>query len=158
MPVEIERKFLVDRTLWSSIKKPEPDHLRQGYLVNQPGKTIRVRVTDSDAFITIKGSSKGALRSEYEYEIPKKDAEELLDQFSESVVEKKRFRIHYQHHTWEVDEFLGKNKGLLLAEIELTSEEEKFERPDWVTREVTNDQRYYNAHLAQTPYEVWDTQ
>lgn len=155
MPEEIERKYLVDHKKWQSISKPAGHHYRQGYITVDPDKTIRVRITDAKCFITIKGASKGATRSEYEYEIPTKDAQELLDKFSVAEIQKTRYKIIYKNKLWEVDEFSGNNKGLVLAEIELKEENESFEIPEWITEEVTQDQRYYNVNLAQNPYQIW---
>ncbi|MBK0404190.1 CYTH domain-containing protein [Adhaeribacter sp. BT258] len=155
MPVEIERKFLVDKTLWQKLEKPEANFFRQGYLHTDPEKTIRVRVTNTSGYITIKGATTGASRLEYEYEIPKTEATELLDQFAETSLIKNRYILIFEGKTWEVDEFLAENEGLLVAEIELESEDEKFEKPDWVTEEVTGQKKYYNAQLAVNPYKNW---
>src|SRR5690606_28754173 len=123
---------LVDKTLWQKLEKPEANFFRQGYLHADAEKTIRVRVTSSSGFITIKGPTSGASRLEYEYEIPKTEAEELLDQFAETGLIKNRYIFIFQGKTWEVDEFLGENKGLLVAEIELETEDENFKKPDWI--------------------------
>jgi CYTH domain-containing protein len=155
MPFEIERKFLVNKTLWETLEKPEANFFRQGYLHADPQKTIRVRVTDAAGFITIKGATTGASRLEYEYEIPRNEAIELLDQFAETSLTKYRYFIPYQGKTWEVDAFLAENEGLLVAEIELDSENEKFEKPEWLGEEVTGQQKYYNAQLAVNPYKNW---
>jgi len=155
MPIEIERKFLVNHELWGNMVKPQGNHYRQGYLVAEPGKTIRVRVTDRCGYITIKGASVGATRSEFEYEIPKEEAQELLDLFSVSELSKIRYNIEFEGKLWEVDVFLGENSGLLMAEIELVSEAESFELPRWIENEVTGDKRYYNSYLSKNPFSKW---
>ncbi|WP_121809826.1 CYTH domain-containing protein [Mucilaginibacter kameinonensis] len=155
MAIEIERKFLVDHEKWQQVAKPEPMHFRQGYIFSDEKKTIRIRVTDAEGYITIKGSSAGFSRSEFEYIIPAADGVQLLDNFAVSELEKYRFNINYAGKLWEVDEFLGDNQGLLMAEIELDSEDEKFELPPWVTIEVTGDKRYYNSFLSVNPFKNW---
>jgi len=155
MAVEIERKFLVDHEKWQQLAKPDAMHFRQGYIFSDEKKTIRVRVTDTEAFITIKGITSGFSRSEFEYTIPTTDGIQLLDNFAVSELEKYRYNINYEGKLWEVDEFLGDNEGLLMAEIELNSEDEKFELPLWVTTEVTGDKRYYNSFLSVNPFKSW---
>lgn len=155
MAIEIERKFLVNKEKWNALEKTDKFFLRQGYILNDPDKTIRVRITDASAFLTIKGRSVGATRPEFEYEIPKEDAVKLLDQFSVSGIEKYRYEIPYKGKLWEVDEFHGDNLGLVVAEIELQSEDEKFELPEWVEKEVTEDVRYYNSNLSVRPFSQW---
>ncbi|MFD2284569.1 CYTH domain-containing protein [Pedobacter petrophilus] len=155
MGKEIERKFLLNREKWEQLDKPAGKHLRQGYISNDPNKTIRVRIAETQAWLTIKGITIGASRLEYEYEIPLEEAAELLDNFCESELEKIRYEIEYQGKTWEVDVFSGDNEGLIVAEIELLSEEEQFERPVWVNAEVTTDKRYYNANLITYPFKAW---
>jgi adenylate cyclase len=157
MGVEIERKFLVDHEKWEKVIKPKGTHYRQGYLLNEDFKTIRVRVTDSQGYITIKGSSTGISRKEYEYKIPMEDGIELLDGFAKSEVEKIRYRINFADKLWEVDEFLGDNEGLILAEIELQQETEKFKKPEWIAREVSDDDRYYNSYLSLHPFKEWNS-
>lgn len=155
MGQEIERKYLVDIEQWKKIAKPKGENYRQGYLLTDSGKTIRVRVTPDKAFLTIKGITHYATRSEFEYEIPVKDANELLEQFSVSELTKIRYKIIYQDKLWEIDEFLGENSGLIIAEIELIAEDEKFQEPVWVSKEVTGDAKYYNANLAKSPFNTW---
>jgi CYTH domain-containing protein len=155
MGVEIEHKYLLNLDKWKAFDKPVPKYLRQGYMVKEPSKTIRVRIADKQAFVTIKGKSTGASRSEFEYEIPLADAEDLLNNFCDSVITKKRFEIRYLGKLWEVDEFLGDNKGLFVAEIELKSEAETYELPDWVDKNVTDDKRYFNSNLLVNPYSTW---
>lgn len=155
MAKEIERKFLVDRKAWNSVEKPVGVHFNQGYLCIEPGRTVRVRLTDSNAFITIKGMSKGATRDEFEYEIPMDDAYQMIRDLVIGNLNKIRYKITFQNKLWEVDQFLGKNEGLLLAEIELKNEEEDFIIPDWIDKEVTEDERYYNSNLVMNPYQDW---
>src|SRR5688500_12543499 len=145
MGQEIERKYLVDHNKWQQIDKPTGQLYRQGYLLTDPMKTIRVRQTAEKGFLTIKGLSIGATRPEYEYEIPFDDAKELLDNFSIAELSKIRYKIIFDNKIWEVDEFLGDNTGLIVAEIELTSEDENFGIPAWVDKEVTGQEKYYNS-------------
>ena len=147
--MEIERKFLVDKEKWELVNKPAPKRIVQAYLVRTPEKTIRVRVKDEKGFLTIKGPTVGISRSEFEYEIPLNEANELIEQFADKVIEKYRYEITVGYHLWEVDEFHGKLEGLLLAEIELTSEDEAFEKPDWVAEDVSLDQQYFNSNLVE---------
>ncbi|NLR80639.1 CYTH domain-containing protein [Chitinophaga eiseniae] len=155
MGQEIERKFLVNGAQWQRAEKPAGEHYRQGYLLLDPDKTIRVRLTPTKGFLTIKGKSTGATRAEFEYEIPMEEASTLLDQFAIAELSKIRYTLTYKDKVWEIDEFLGDNAGLLVAEIELESEDESFERPEWVSEEVTTDARYYNANLTTMPYNKW---
>lgn len=158
MGQEIERKFLVDLNKWQQIDKPTGEYYRQGYLLADPNKTIRVRLSSENGFLTIKGLTIGAKRSEYEYKIPVEDAKELLNKFSGLELSKIRYKITFDNKIWEVDEFLGDNEGLIVAEIELLSEDENFSIPEWISREVTGDERYYNSNLAVEPYKTWRTQ
>jgi len=155
MAVEIERKYLVDVENWNRSEKGVKHFYRQGYILTEPEKTIRVRVTDDSGFVTIKGRSVGAARPEYEYPIPKQDAIELLDQFCSSEISKYRYTVQFADKVWEVDEFLGENEGLIVAEIELTDEDEIFQVPAWVSKEVTGIKEYYNANLAERPFKYW---
>lgn len=147
--MEIERKFLVDAEKWQTISKPEPKLIIQAYLVNTPYKTVRVRIKGTKGYLTIKGPTSGISRTEFEYEIPLEDARELIEQFAEKVIEKHRYEIHHDNHIWEVDVFHGKLEGLLLAEIELNSEDETFSKPSWVSKEVSHDPEYFNAKLIE---------
>lgn len=156
MGLEIERKYLVNLPKWEVLEKPEGEYYRQGYLSTDPFKTVRVRQTTTQGFLTIKGISVGAVRAEYEYEIPYQEAGELLDQFSTAELSKVRYKIPIDGKVWEVDEFLGDNTGLILAEIELTTEDEKYDLPEWVATEVTEDERYYNSNLTSHPYQKWN--
>ena len=141
--------------MWAALNKPKGHHYRQGYLVTDPDKTIRVRVAGEQGFITIKGKNKGAARLEYEYEIPVAEAKELLDNFAVSELSKIRYKIPFDGKLWEVDEFWGANAGLMVAEIELASEDEKFNLPDWIATEVTGDEKYYNSNLTLKPFNSW---
>ena len=153
MGVEIERKFLVKKELWLALKKPEGKHYRQGYLMNREDRVVRVRIAGDQGFLTIKGAMAGISKLEYEYEIPKKDAEEMLDQFKPEGTEKIRYRIPEDSGlVWEVDEFLAENQGLIVAELELSSEDQSFSSPEWLDEEVTYDERYSNANLALNPF------
>jgi adenylate cyclase len=154
MGVEIERKFLPANEGWRG--QGEATLMRQGYLVADATRTVRVRIEGERAVITVKGKSVGASRGEWEYPIPVPDAAELLDGLCEQpLVEKIRHRIPLGGHVWEVDEFLGQNAGLVVAEIELGSEDEAFEKPDWIGQEVTGEKRYYNSQLIRNPYSTW---
>lgn len=156
MGKEIERKFLVDKQKWAEVEKSNGKHIRQAYLVTKKSKAIRIRITNnSTAVLTLKGANEGISRSEFEYEIPISDALEIIDQFSEAELEKIRYKIEYDGKVWEVDEFLENNRGLILAEIELQYEDEEFSTPEWITHEVSDDDRYYNANLVNNPYKLW---
>jgi adenylate cyclase len=155
MGIEIERKFLIKKDQWEKARKPAPAFYKQGYLSTDPAKTIRVRVSGTTAFLTVKGISKGLSRKEFEYAIPLTDANDLLEDFSVTQISKRRYRINYQGKLWEVDEFMGENEGLILAEIELTHEAETFSLPPWIDKEVTEDARYYNSFLSLKPFRTW---
>jgi adenylate cyclase len=152
--VEIERKFLLAGEGWRALGQPVL--LRQGYLSSQRERVVRVRIEGEQGWLTIKGGNVGPTRGEWEYPIPLADANELLDQLCEQpIIEKFRRRIEFAGKVWEVDEFLGANQGLVVAEIELTSEDEQFGKPDWAGAEVTADPRYYNSSLVRFPYSQW---
>ncbi len=156
MGTEVERKFLVIGSDWhdAAVSRTE---LRQGFLSTEPERTVRVRLTDSAAELTIKGITIDARRAEYEYSIPPADAAEMLDGLCQrALIEKTRYRVPYAGHIWEVDVFQGVNAGLIVAELELASADEAFERPEWIGQEVTGDPRYYNANLVRHPYSNWD--
>lgn len=155
MAVEIERKFLIHKDLWFAFRKPEGTFILQAYLVNEPGKVIRIRITDASGFITIKGPLHPSARLEFEYPIPRADAMELIEHFTTKKIEKMRFKIDFHGSVWEIDEFFGTNEGLILAEIELKQEDEKFEKPAWIGEEVTLDSRYYNSYLFDHPFTSW---
>jgi len=152
MPLEIERKFLVTGCAW---RTADGVLYRQGYLNRDKQRTVRVRIAGQQAFLTIKGASTGATRVEFEYGIPVGEAAQLLALCDGPLIEKTRHRITAGRHVWEVDEFHGDNAGLVVAEIELGSEDEAFEQPDWVAAEVTEDARYYNSNLAVKPFREW---
>ncbi|WLI87648.1 CYTH domain-containing protein [Massilia sp. R2A-15] len=154
MGVEIERKFLLAGDRWRTLGTPVL--LRQGYLSSDPGRVVRVRVDGNQAYLTIKGRSEGATRGEWEYPIPLDEANELLERLCEKpLIEKTRRAISFRGNTWEVDEFLGVNQGLVVAEIELASEDQQFDKPDWIGEEVTHDARYYNSSLVRKPFSSW---
>lgn len=154
MAIEIERKFLVTGDAW---RVECPDYFCQGYLTTDPERTVRVRETATQGFITIKGKSAGASRMEFEYPIPKADAHELLALCEPPLIEKYRHVSTYEGLIWEVDEFLGSNAGLVVAEVELSSEGQYVALPEWVGVEVTGDVRYYNAQLIKNPYPRWNS-
>jgi adenylate cyclase len=156
MGIEIERKFLVNKEKWDQVKKEKQSLYRQGYIVSDPEKTVRIRLTDKEAFLTIKGLTVGISRAEFEYSIPVADAQQMLDGLCGSVVNKIRNFITHDNKLWEVDEFVGDNEGLIVAEIELGSEEETFSLPDWVSVEVTSEKKYSNSNLAKNPYKTWN--
>jgi adenylate cyclase len=152
MSVEIERKFLVRGTDW---RQGVPVRLCQGYLNRDKARTVRVRIAGNRAYLTIKGLAQGASRSEFEYEIPLQDGEALLTLCDRPPLEKNRYTVEHAGATWEIDEFLGANAGLVVAEIELKDERQRFQRPGWLSTEVTDDPRYFNSNLIATPYETW---
>ena len=152
MGIEIERKFLVVGDAW---RQGEGVSYAQGYLNRDAERTVRVRIAGDRAFLTVKGVSRGATRAEFEYEIPVTDASQLLELSDGPVVRKVRRLVEYEGSTWEVDEFLGDNAGLVVAELELDSEDATFAKPAWLGREVTDDPRYYNSNLAAHPYSRW---
>lgn len=154
MGVEIERKFLVAGEGWRT--QGEPVLLRQGYLSSHAERTVRVRIEGGRGVLTIKSKNVGAARGEWEYEIPVAEAAELLDGLCERpLIEKYRRRIPFGGFVWEVDEFLGENAGLVVAEIELPAEDTVFDKPEWAGEEVTHDLRYLNSRLIKQPYSTW---
>lgn len=155
MPTEIEHKYLVKKELWKLVIPDSSAEVKQGYLLTDPNKTIRVRTKGNKGFITIKGKSIGASRPEFEYEIPLSEAIELINGFSSNIIEKTRHYVTFENKLWEVDEFKGLNEGLIVAEIELTDENEKYSTPDWVGENVTEDQRYANSNLSIKPFTTW---
>lgn len=155
MPLEIERKFLVcgafkDQAYHSS-------RIRQGYICSGNGRTVRIRIRGDKGYLTIKGPSgrAGLSRYEWEREIPLADAEELMTLCEPGVIDKTRYLVRCGRHVFEVDEFYGDNEGLVMAEVELSAEDEAFERPDFLGREVTGDRRFYNAHMRKNPFKLW---
>jgi CYTH domain-containing protein len=154
MAKEIERKFLVKGDAWRALAKGTT--YRQGYLNSAKERTVRVRTAEDKAFLTIKGLTLGATRAEYEYAIPFDEGKAMLDALAEKpLIEKKRYKIPAGDLTWEIDEFLGDNAGLIVAEVELKSEDQAFDRPAWLGDEVTGDTRYYNANLIKKPFTGW---
>lgn len=155
MALEIEHKFLVSSTIYRTLS--EPVLYRQGYLAVLPDKIIRVRTAGNKGFITVKAKVTNLTRKEYEYEIPLPDAEKMLSEMCISpIIEKERYRIYYEGFIWEVDEFLGDNAGLVVAEIEVKKEEEVFAKPGWVGEEVTGIPRYLNSNLSKQPFNTWN--
>jgi len=153
--IEIERKFLVDPEKWNRQQKPDGVLIHQGYLSHQDGLTIRVRIAADQGFLTIKGETTGISRMEYEYAIPVEDAHVLLERHCKHALVKIRYTLQVHGKKWEVDEFLGYNEGLLMAEIELESESEQFSLPDWIGKEVSGDERYFNSSLSKKPFTQW---
>ena len=156
MALEIERKFLVldDSYKHEAFSK---SHICQGYICSERGRTVRIRIRDDHSYVTIKGPSVdgGLARSEFEYEIPLEDAKQLIKLCEPGLIDKVRWLVKSGDHTFEVDEFFGDNEGLVMAEIELRSPDEPFERPSWLGKEVTDDDRYYNGYLSTHPFKTW---
>lgn len=155
MAQEIEKKFLVAGEFKESAKKAT--HITQGYLSSVPERTVRVRVKGEKGYITVKGigNDSGASRFEWEKEIPVEEVQELLKICEPSVIDKTRYLVDAGEHTYEVDEFYGDNDGLTVAEVELSSEDEAFVKPEWLGEEVTGDVKYYNSMLLKNPYKNW---
>jgi len=155
MAIEIERKFLLKNQQWRTLTD-DSRLIRQGYLSDQPERTVRVRVAGEQAWLTVKGKTKGIARLELEYPIPVAEAMQLLDQLClKPLIEKYRYRIIQGDLVWEVDEFLGDNTGLVVAEIELSAADQAFDRPDWLGAEVSDDPRYFNSALIHQPFSRW---
>ena len=165
MAKEIERKFLVLRDRWQTFvaaAAPEGKAYRQGYIATATlGQSVRVRIAGTKGFLTIKGSVEGTqslTRAEFEYDIPVSDAQEILETLCERpFISKTRYTITLDNFVWEVDDFKGENEGLVVAEIELASEEQSFSRPDWLGEEVSGDPKYYNSSLVKQPYSTWSS-
>ena len=157
MGYEIERKFLVNGDYKSESFKAYP--IKQGYLSLSGASVVRVRIRGEKAFITVKSSvvDGSITRNEWEYEIPVLEAEEMLGLCKEGIIDKTRYLVKVGNHMFEVDEFYGENEGLLIAEVELESEDEKFEIPEWLGEEVTGNVRYYNSFLSIHPYKKWNS-
>lgn len=154
MGVEIERKFLVRSQAWRAGATGQ--QVRQGYLSVDPDRTVRVRMAGERGYLTVKGRSRGLVRAEFEYPIPGPDAEALLDNLClRPLIEKTRYRVTHAGRVWEVDEFWGENRGLVLAEVELADPAEAVDLPDWAGEEVSADPRYANANLARHPFGRW---
>lgn len=156
MALEIERKFLVldDSYKHEAFSK---SHIQQGYICSERGRTVRIRIRNERAYITIKGPSLngGLSRYEFEQEIPLDDARKLLTLCDPGIIDKTRWLVKSGSHTFEVDEFHGDNDGLVVAEVELSAEDEAFEKPHFIGKEVTGDRRYYNSQLRRTPFKTW---
>lgn len=153
MGLEIERKFLVNNDAY---KSSSGVHIQQGYLLGSEEMSIRIRIMEDAACLAIKGSTISATRQEFEYPIPITDAREMInDLCEEPLIDKHRYVVDYKGNTWDVDEFHGPNEGLVIAEIELESEDQSFEKPEWIGEEVTGDERYYNMNLVRNPYKDW---
>lgn len=156
MGIEIERKFLLKFLPHDLLT--EPQYICQGYLSTDKNCTVRVRISGKKAFLTVKGITVNCSRSEFEYPISLEDARKMLDEFcGENIIEKNRYKVTFKGFVWEIDQFLGNNTGLLLAEIELTNENEVFELPDCIQKEVTHDTRYFNSNLMLNPVSGWET-
>ena len=154
--IETERKFLIVSAAFKDEASSKEEYV-QGYLNSASERTVRIRKTDKSGFLTIKGESskEGLSRFEWEKEISRDDAEELLSLAEPGVIEKIRYKVEVGTHLFEVDEFLGENKGLYVAEIELDFEDEEFEKPLWLGQEVTGQKKYYNSYLAKNPFRKW---
>ena len=153
MAQEIERKFLVTGNGW---RTDNGTLIRQGYLYSSFNGTFRVRTKGEHAYLTVKGRKTGITRSEFEYEIPWEDANQILDELCyKPLIEKIRHEVHVGGFTWEIDEYLAENSGLVVAEIELEAENQEFPKPDWVGIDVSDDVRYLNANLVKNPYSKW---
>lgn len=153
MSIEIERRFLVKGDGWKTMAS-EGLECRQGYLVSDKRKTVRIRLMGGVGYLTVKGAASGIARMEFEYEIDHADAAYML-MLCDRVVEKTRYMVEHHGMTWEVDVFSGANEGLVMAEVELESESQEPDLPDWIGEEVSGDPRYYNACLARHPYATW---
>ena len=154
--LEIERKFLVKSDDFKAVAFAK-SQIAQGYLNSHPERTVRIRIKGESGFLTIKGkgNESGVSRLEWETEIPLTEAKSLIKLCENGVIDKIRYEVKAGNHIFEVDEFFGDNEGLVVAEIELQSEDETFEKPEWLGQEVTNDERYYNAFLSNHPYTTW---
>lgn len=156
MALEIEHKFLLANDDWRQ-QIQQSVYYKQGYLSNNPTSSIRVRISADQAWLNIKSATIGNHRHEFEYEIPLADAQQILDELChQPLIEKIRHFVHMESHVWEIDEFLGDNAGLIVAEIELSSLDESFHQPTWLGAEVTTDLRYYNNNLCKNPYKNWN--
>jgi CYTH domain-containing protein len=154
MGIETERKFLLQYLPTSLMVNGSS--IRQGYMVNKKDMVVRVRLSGNLCFLTIKGPTRNASRKEFEYLVPQQDAREMLSLFCKKpLIEKTRYKIKFKGFEWEVDEFFGDNKGLVVAEIELDSIDQPIEKPDWIGKEVTHDPKYYNSNLIEKPYSTW---
>jgi CYTH domain-containing protein len=153
MHQEIERKFLLKSDSWRGSEAGVT--YRQGYLSSVPERTVRVRVAGDRAYLTVKGLTTKNSRQEFEFPIPTADAEQLLAMCDRPLVEKTRYEIPYAGKTWQIDEYSGDNRGLILAEVELANENEPIDFPEWIGAEISGDPRYFNSNLASTPFRHW---
>ena len=154
--MEIERKYLVNKILWQEMRNPvNACFIQQAYISMDPKCSVRIRIIDDKARITIKGETQGIAREEFEYSVPLKDGLEIMRMAGTPVIMKRRYVISYQGYKWEIDEFYGDNDGLLMAEVELKAETEQPEWPEWIDKEVTGDPRYFNLQLAINPINNW---
>ncbi|HUH41919.1 MAG TPA: CYTH domain-containing protein [Sulfurimonas sp.] len=155
MGLEIERKFLIDIDKVGNLENGYA--IKQGYIQTKDKTVVRVRVKDKEAFLTIKGKNIGATRLEYEYIIPLNDANEMLEKLcAKPIIDKTRYLVKHKNHTWEIDIFHKENDGLIVAEVELKSEDETLELPEWTVKEVTDESKYYNSSLLKNPFSKWD--
>lgn len=155
MATEIERKFLVADDSWRD-QVTHSQVFKQGYLASNEKSSVRVRIAGAHAWLNLKGATLGQSRLEFEYEIPVEDAEQILENLCDRpYIEKTRYYVEHAGHTWEIDEFAGDNAGLIMAEVELNSENERISLPTWIGKEVTEDPRYYNACLVKQPFNTW---
>ncbi len=155
MPLEIEHKFLLKNDAWKTLASHSSKY-RQGYLISDSKRSIRVRISEDKAWLNIKSATIGSCRQEYEYEIPITEGFEIINTLCEKpIIEKTRYFVPILQHTWEIDVFSGDNEGLIVAEIELSESNETFSIPEWVGKEVTLDRRYYNNNLCKNPYTFW---
>jgi CYTH domain-containing protein len=155
--IEIERKFLVESDAFKK-QASSKEYIKQGFLNTHPERTVRIRIIENQAYLTVKGVSNasGLSRLEWEKEIKPEDAQILMNLCESHPIEKYRYQVSHGAHIFEVDEFLDRNKDLVIAEIELKSEDEKFQKPDWLGQEVTGETKYYNSQLSLKPYSLWE--
>lgn len=154
MAIEIERKFLLANADWR-LAISRAINIKQGYLNSNKSRTVRVRIANEQGFITVKGMSQQNARAEFEYEIPYADALQLIELCEQPIIEKTRYEVLVHGNCWEIDVFTGENAGLIVAEIELESQEQAFVRPTWLGKEVSDDARYFNASLITYPFGMW---
>jgi adenylate cyclase len=154
MPIEIERKFLVANSDWKN-NISTATLIQQGYLNSTPKRTVRVRISGEKGYLTIKGKTINTTRAEFEYEIPLLEAQELIKLCERPFIDKTRYEVVENGNCWEIDVFIGENKGLTVAEIELESEGQEFTLPKWLGKEVSHEAKYYNASLIKVPFKNW---
>ena len=153
MAKEIERKFLIDIDKLGKLSNG--NRIKQAYIETKDKTAVRVRTCGKNAWLTIKGANEGISRSEFEYDIPLKDAEQMINELCSSSIDKTRYLVEHGQHTWEIDIFHGDNEGLIVAEVELEDESEALAMPDWIDSEVSGDAKYYNSSLIGSPYRSW---